>query len=115
MDCADCARKVASALEEVPGVVGVQVNYASGKAYLVLEREEALREAEARLAPLGYRLLQAEGEGEGLPGPWPWALLSGGLLLLACPTPSPLWWGSCPWRGRGFWVLGGTPSASRFW
>ena len=23
MDCADCARKVASALEEVPGVVGV--------------------------------------------------------------------------------------------
>ena len=57
MDCADCARKVASALEEVPGVVGVQVNYASGKAYLVLEREEALREAEARLAPLGYHAL----------------------------------------------------------
>ena len=25
MDCADCARKVASALEEVPGVVGAAV------------------------------------------------------------------------------------------
>lgn len=70
MDCADCARKVASALEEVPGVVGVQVSYASGKAYLVLEREEALQEAEARLAPLGYRLLQAEEKG-GFPGPGP--------------------------------------------
>lgn len=98
MDCADCARKVASALEEVPGVVGVQVNYASGKAYLVLEREEALREAEARLAPLGYRLLQAEGEGEGLPGPWPWALLSGGLLLLA-------------WVWDAFFAGGGLPYA----
>ncbi len=83
MDCADCARKVESALKEVPGVVGVQVSYASGKAYLALEREEAVGRAEARLAPLGYRL-RPDGEGEGrLSGPWPWALGSGGLLLLA--------------------------------
>ena len=65
MDCADCARKVASALEEVPGVVGVQVNYASGKAYLVLEREEALREAEATGS------FRPRGRGKGFPGPGP--------------------------------------------
>jgi len=98
MDCAECARKVASALEAVPGVAGVQVSHATGRAYLVLEGEEALREAEARLASLGYRLLQAGEEREGLPGPWPWALASGGLLLLA-------------WLLEAFFPLGGLPYA----
>jgi len=95
LDCAACARKVEAALKEVPGVVGAQVSYASGKAYLVLEGEDALKAAEARLRPLGYRL-RADGEG-GLSGSWPWALGSGGLLLLAFLLDHLFPWGPWPY------------------
>ncbi len=102
LDCASCARKVEAALKEVPGVVGVQVSYASGKAYLALEGEGTLKAAEARLRSLGYRL-RAQREG-GLSGPWEaggssfwpssWIL---SFLWAPGPTPSPLRWGFSPW------------------
>ncbi|KGQ21457.1 heavy metal translocating P-type ATPase [Thermus filiformis] len=81
MDCADCARKVEGALEELPGVAGAEVHFPSGKLFLYLTSSEAEGRAKERVEALGYRL--RSGAGEGLPGPWPWALASGGLGLLA--------------------------------
>lgn len=55
MDCADCARKVASGVEKLPGVQMSELNFASGKLKVVGDSPaEAIRE---RVRALGYEVL----------------------------------------------------------
>ncbi|WP_041433825.1 cation-translocating P-type ATPase [Thermus sp. CCB_US3_UF1] len=112
LDCADCARKVEKALGGVPGVVRAEVSFQSGKAYLHLAVPEAVKEAEARVAALGYRLRPEGAASRGLSGPWPWALASGGALLLALVLSRALpAWGSWPYAAAA--LLGVLPLAHK--
>ncbi len=84
MDCADCVRKVESALKKLPEVEAVEASYGSGKVRLVLKSpvpDAALKNA---VEPLGYRLKRpGEAGGGGLPFGFRWAAVSGALYALA--------------------------------
>lgn len=56
MDCSDCARKVASGVEKLPGVQLSEINFASSKLKVVGDiSPEAIQE---RVQALGYRLIE---------------------------------------------------------
>lgn len=106
LDCASCARKVEAALKEVPGVVGVQVSYASGKAYLPWREKAPSRRPRPASGPSATGFARSGKGGFPGPGPGPWE--AGGssfwpsswilsFLWAPGPTPSPLRWGFSPW------------------
>lgn len=65
MTCASCARRVEKALRKVPGVQGVGVDLAQGRATVTLERETAnLEQLQAAVAKAGYQFWGAEVEPE---------------------------------------------------
>ena len=131
MDCAECARNVAGALEGVDGISDVTVNFATQKLRLSLDEAVTTRGAvEQSLGLLGYppRLTQegvtadAGAKAGRLDGPPPWyrttkgrfVLVTGALLavsaLLALVFP-PL----APWGFTAATFIGVAPLARKAW
>ncbi len=131
MDCADCARTVAGALENIDGVSDVRVNFTTQKLRLTLEESITARgTVERNLTRLGYPPKAVErddtarsGAPAELPDPPPawhrtskgrFVLTTGALLalsaLLALTFP-PL----APWGFAAAALLGVAPLARKAW